>query len=319
MNSAVEAVAKIAEGVDLYVRSLRRPAASYPSNRASDLGHPCTRYLVLTRTQGEDAEPPSPTLQMLFNEGNLHERDLVRWLADFCDIHVTGSQTSFPPNSYNITGHVDGLLGVVGDGHLLDPDDLMVVEMKSLNGSHYPQINTAADMRNTSVWFIRKWYVQIQIYMFLSDRELAIVAIKNKWTGERKGIAVDIDYEYVEGLLERVEAINRHVRKNTLPDYTTDRSVCKRCPFFGRVCDPPMEGEGLLVSTDQLAIERIGRAKELSYAGGEFNALMGWIKDWAKSTAPRDEGEHVIAVGDHFVRVKNTESTRGLRQSVTVD
>ena len=43
-------------------------------NRASNLGHPCERYLVYSRTAWDKKAPHEWELQVVFDEGNNQER-----------------------------------------------------------------------------------------------------------------------------------------------------------------------------------------------------------------------------------------------------
>ena len=47
------------------------------SNRASELGHECLRYLVLMRTRWEEKTLHNVELQFIFDEGNIHEEAII--------------------------------------------------------------------------------------------------------------------------------------------------------------------------------------------------------------------------------------------------
>jgi len=93
------------------------------SNRASELGHPCLRYLVYRRTAWEHAAPPDGDSISIFAEGDLHEAALLRELVD-AGIEVTEQQAPLHSRTLNITGHMDGVIqhdGLVAPLHVPAP------------------------------------------------------------------------------------------------------------------------------------------------------------------------------------------------------
>lgn len=232
----------------------RRPSADSATNRASEMGHPCTRYLVLVRTEGHKRAPVSPELQAIFADGEMHEEAVKRDLHEM-GLPIYGAQASFPKNSYEISGHIDGdvekppsWLG--GEG--------FVIEVKSLNQSDWDKIQRSDDriaaLRGHR--WIRKWYCQGQIYCLLKDRAGVLFVLKNKATGWPLYVFCPTDLAYLEGVLERAQIVNDHVRDKTLPPFHSDVAECKRCSFFRVACDPPMDfGREGYVETE---IETVG-------------------------------------------------------------
>lgn len=282
MTRAEALAVKITEKRDETLRRKisERPQADDHSNRASELGHPCKRYLVLRRTAGKDASPPSPWLQAVFNEGRLHEQRIKADLMEM-GFDPTSGERSFPPNAYEITGHIDGAVTFHHDEEWGD----VGLEIKSLNPNHYAQIarNPTADgLRQAGPDFIRKWYVQTQVYLFLSGLDGWVVIIKNKSSGEWCVIAVGIDLDFVQTYLDRAEEINAHVEGGTLPDYHDESAVCLRCPFYQRACEPPIDSRGAMVVTQgrlaELAADYIPRHRGAEEAKGAKQAFHEALK-----------------------------------------
>lgn len=276
-----------------WIQQRREKPKSHPSNRASELGHPCLRYLVLCRTAGEKAAPlPDDTLT-LFREGNIHEADILKGLHEI-GISLYGTQESFPPNSYNITGHIDGLHGFYCP---YPPPDLTVdeaepgeyrpipwvevgAEIKSVNPYHWERIKTAEDMLYMPAFFIRKWYTQSQVYLFLKDLRWWIFVLKNKMTGAWKVIAMEIDLDFVQSCLDKAEQVNEHVANNSLPPFIADPSACHRCKFYGGACQPPEDyGKGMTLLRSPHIIQLAEDAVRFDRKRREYGALYNQFRE----------------------------------------
>ena len=89
------------------------------TNRASQLGADCERELVYWRTRWQEATPPSLELQILFQEGDNHERGILMELQR-AGIQVIEQQCSVAWSDLEISGHVDAV--VVSDGESIPID-----------------------------------------------------------------------------------------------------------------------------------------------------------------------------------------------------
>jgi hypothetical protein len=80
----------------------------HKSNRASALGHPCVRNLTYWRIPKYVAlvPPYSPELQVIFNEGNLHEKAVFQRLEE-AGITILEQQRPFYWDKYDIAGSID--------------------------------------------------------------------------------------------------------------------------------------------------------------------------------------------------------------------
>jgi len=276
---------KIREKWSERIRSKIRTDA-HPTNRASMLGDVCLRRLVLWRTSGHLAAPPSETLQSIFELGNMVEASVRRTLSEV-GIELIESQRGFPANAYGITGHIDGI--VEHDGRRY------VAEIKSLNGTDWQRIDTAADIQHAVKSWLRKWYGQMQVYILLSDVPAGVFLLFNKATGELKVVEVEADYDEGQRLLDRAEAVNGHVKAGTLPAFIQDAAECRRCAFFGRACDPPVEhGEGAVLITDPALIEVLEEWGETADAAERHEAADKRLKEALRGVEQGLAGEWVI-------------------------
>lgn len=264
-----------------HLRSGRQTPVSTPANRASALGDPCLRRLVYRRIKGEEAKPTEDSGLMIFNEGNLLEGPIRRMIESW-GFEVHSNQRSFPRNTFNVSGHIDGMVR-----HHRIPA-LWVLEIKTLNGSDFKSINTWEDIKEYRKSWLSKWYSQGQIYATLSEIErwaedlpiLGILfAIYDKWGGDFKPVHAPLEYSAAEALLDKSLAIEAHVSAGTLPDFIDDAEECRGCPFVGRACHPPidMKGAELQVCDDVdviAALETLDTCEEAADRHKEAKAYL---------------------------------------------
>ena len=109
---------------DLLTSWLRYKASLYKqhpvtSNRASQLGGDCERELVYSRTRWQEAAPPPLDLQILFQEGDKHEREILIELQR-AGIQVIEQQCGLAWKEFELTGHIDAT--VVWEGESIPID-----------------------------------------------------------------------------------------------------------------------------------------------------------------------------------------------------
>jgi len=245
----------------------------YPvhTNRASALGDPCERRLVLERTDWNKKAAYDLRLQYIFDEGNHQEKAIKRDLAD-AGIDVIGQQRPVEWKEHNITGHMDGFVLV---------DDVQIpLEVKTSSPFTWVKIDTYEDLMRLSrsrPW-LAKWSAQMQIYLLLAEYEEGIILIKNKTSGQFKQIDVSLDYNYAEALIQKADRIESHVKNGTRPDFVQDQSLCLDCPL-AHVCMPPLDyGDELEIVTDAEIIEMLERRMVLRPAKKEYDDLDKVVK-----------------------------------------
>ncbi|MFH1690883.1 MAG: hypothetical protein ABIE42_11730 [Candidatus Eisenbacteria bacterium] len=264
------------------------------SNRASGLDDPCERRLYYHRTDGDKAAPVSDDLQSIFLEGRLHERDVVKRL-DNADLRLLREQSTEHWDAFRISGHIEGEIEHKGF--------VILGEIKSIHGALYDRVDSVSDLRDAS-GFLRKWYGQVQIYMLLRSREAGVIFIKSKQTGRVKALPVALDLEYAEGLLKKAERINAAFDKGEPPAFSETLDECRRCGYWGRVCNPPTEsGEGATVILDPHLIEAARVWMETRHEASRFRDADNTLK---KALV----GKTLAVVGD-VVAVSTTTERKG--------
>lgn len=283
--------------VEKILESKERKIKQYPvnSNRASDLGIPCVRYHVLNRTRWQEKALHNVGLQMVFDMGNEIEGIVLRELSD-AGIHVIEQQRSFEWKEYQITGHIDG--------KILDNGSIYPMEIKSCSPFVFKSINTIDDLKKGKYGYLRKYPVQLNLYLLMDNKERGVFLFKDKTSGAIKEIWMDVDYELGEETLKRAEAINAHLTAGTLPEPVNDDMWCEGCAFE-HICLPEHIGKEVEIDTGELATW-LDRQAALKEAKKEYDEVSDLIKKAV-------EGREKILAGEWFISGKWYE-----RKSYTV-
>ena len=273
------------------------------TNRASELGHPCERYLVFKRTRWQDATLHDVGLQFIFDEGNLQERAVISELED-AGFQIIEQQRDYEYKDVQITAHLDGKL-VMPDGSPPPP-----LEVKSMSPYIFKTIQTPADLLNPRFPHLQKYIAQLQIYMLLSNTDRAVLIIKDKSSGQLKELWVTLDYGAAEALLQKAQRINRNVDAGIVPDpipYT--EKVCGTCAFL-HICLPDVKRDALEILTDSELEDQLKRRSELSPLADEYDDLNELLKEKFKE-------QPKIVVGDWLITGKYQDRKDGKKVWLT--
>ncbi len=85
----------------------------HPNNRASEAGHSCVRFLVLSRLHPEKKVLHDVGLQRIFDEGRLHEGAMLREVED-AGFAVVEQQRPFEWQKLQLAGHIDAKISMNG-------------------------------------------------------------------------------------------------------------------------------------------------------------------------------------------------------------
>lgn len=211
------------------------------TNRASDLGHPCLRFLFYVRTSWDKRQRPTLDALYRMNEGVEQERILIRQLME-AGYDITCQQQTLFWKEYNITGHFEGNISRNGSIPAL-------IEIKSMSTMTYDKLNEPKDFLN-QFWH-EKWYAQIQIYLILREEERGYFFLKNRDNGKIKVIPIELDYDYAEKLIQKAVLINDHVECDEPPGrLQNEMKICQMCDFLS-ICCPPLERQVKTVVMDE--------------------------------------------------------------------
>ena len=265
---------------------------------APEIGNPCERALFYSRTVSTDQRVAhSPELQAIFDLGNEMERIVLRELED-CGYEIVQKGRDYVDAKLELSGHVDAVIR-----HRSWPERVLLpVEVKGLHPFFADKLVTLEDIKSAKQAHIRRYYAQLQTYLYFRADPLGAFVLKNKSTGWLHVIGAPLDYEYTEGLLKRAERVRDAVRSNTPPPRYLS-TECERCPF-NHVCAPGMEGGGVQVYDEPEMIAMLERRETLAATAAEWKAIDGEVKARLKALPFVSER----LVGDFVVRT--TERSR---------
>ena len=251
--------------------SLEKQIKVYPCNnlRASNLGHPCERYLYLLLRHWDEQKPHDVGLQSIFNLGNSIEEYTIENIKRAGFEVITPTVRSWKIEKPLITGRED--IRIKDEN-----GELLPVEIKGISPFEFDKLNTVEDFMKSKRSYIRGYPAQLQTYMYYFAKEKGFFALTNKLTGETKFIEMPFDYEYAESLLQKAERIYKALETEQPPEACDDISVCESCSL-AHVC-----GECRRIPTDIDLDEEldalIDRKNELAAAKKEYEQVDKEIK-----------------------------------------
>jgi hypothetical protein len=114
-------------------------------------------------------------------------------------------------------------------------------------------------------------------------------------------VSLEAGLEKMERFLQDAEAV---IAAAEPPPFIQDPAECRRCPFMGGACTPPLDyGEGAAIITDPEVIADTEREAELAEAAREYSRLHEKAKQRFQ-----DVKEFAI-VGNCLVRVTRRKKT----------
>lgn len=265
------------------------------NHRASSFGEACDRRLYHDIVDWESKLPFSESTIRAMMRGQAHEPAILDILTQ-CGYRVIGEQSQWFDRNLRISGRIEGHICESESGRNI------LVEIKS-TASRQLTACKSLDQLRANRWGNR-YYTQVQIYLYLFGLNAAVLVIMDVSTWELSVIPMPLDWEFADRMAKRAERINDHIDRRVPPDHIQNTAECKRCPHFGRACNPPMSyGEGTAIITDEELLAMFHEADELEMAGDRYADVVKEIKERVKGL-----GETVLA-GDYIVTNKVVKST----------
>lgn len=287
----------------LFLDKKRARIKRYPQNnlRASSVGWPCDRYHYHSIKDWKEAPEHDVGLQIIFDEGDLHEGAVIAELNTLPGIRVIKQQVAFQLDKPLITGTIDGILVWEQDGVRHEKPYIAEYpfDVKSMSRFQFAKIRSAEDLINSPSPLFRKYVAQLQIYLLISGYEIGAFVLKCKDTGEIRVIWMQFDAAFIEGILQRSERVYASLKAEVPGERTKDIELCLKCPFR-HICLPDIKfGEGVQMLGGQELQEILERRDQLQAAAKEFDELDKAVKKVAVETGV---GEKVC--GDFLIQVK---------------
>jgi hypothetical protein len=208
-----------------------------------------------------------------FRRGDDRERDL---LADLSRIgrdadppfDVIGQQERFELKDRKgrvaIAGKVDARLRVSRE---ITPP----IEVKAWSPTLVDRIETFDDLFENP--WTRSGGYQLLSYLFGANEPFGFLLLDRSGIPMLLPVELTAHLDRMEEFLSKAERVIDHVRAGTLPDFLDDAVECKRCPFYGGHCNPPLSAAVARVITDPAVEADLERWHALKDVGKEWSSL----------------------------------------------
>lgn len=269
----------------------KRKIKNYPchSNRASEAGHPCEKYLVISRTRWEEKLLHEAEVEFIFQGGRYIEKMALEDLEEG-GFEVVEQARPYSWREFELTGKIDAKVRAKG-GHYKDP--LYPIEIKGLQQYDFDKLNAIEDFLDSKKLWIKKYPTQLVLYMLMDNVEFGAFYLKRIPRFTPKQIWIALDFTFAEEILKKLERINKHIKEGTEPAGINQPDICQYCGFL-HICLPDMIGKEIEV-IDEIEIEEaIKRCEELKPAIVEHDKLEKKWKDALK-------GKEKVMIGDHII------------------
>lgn len=279
----------ITTALDIYYESKRK---IWPVNvmRASEIGHPCERYLYLQLTQWQDKSLPDRGLVRIFEFGNGIER-YVNYLFQNANIPIIEAQRPYCYPDPKITGHIDG--------KILINDKVYPIEIKGFSQGNWPAINSIDDMLNSKQYYMQKYPYQLNLYMLMGGEELGYFVLFNKQNADIKVIPMKLDYDLGEQTLQKAQRIYTAVKEKIEPPASSDVSICASCSF-SHICLPMMTKTAELdLMTDPELESQLIQLEDLKRYKSQYERLDKELT--ARLKLVFDSGHTKLAIGTDWI------------------
>jgi len=277
---------------------------NYPcdNNRASNLGHACTRYLVYSRLNWQEKILPEVEKIQLFRLGKTLEdqarRDIDGSEIDGQIVRIVETEVMYEYKEKErilCRGKIDGKLEVGRERY--------PIEIKSMQGYQWAKMDSAEDFLYADKFWLRKYLAQLTMYLLMTNSQYGMLFLVNKANGQYKNIWVELNYEFAETIVKQAQKVNEFVDKKEYPErieYTND--VCGRCDF-SHLCLPDVKNAPGMQIIDNEELEKdLVRREELKPLKSEYDKLDKQVKEIV-------EGKNNLIVGDYMITSKLISKT----------
>ncbi len=271
--------------------------SAYPRNNpiASDLSD-CTRETALAVLHWKQRPLPEPWLKARFERGNLIENAALRELSDL-GYTVRTERTPFEirdgKDRIILRGKVDGFIARPNE------KEDYPFEIKSMDPNVFRRITGPEDFEKFH--YAKKYPRQLHSYLYANNKEEGFFLLDD-CLGHWKLLPSVLDYAATETIIRQCEQAIEHLANGTLPDFHRDPAVCRKCWAFGRVCDPPIEHQGLTIMASEEFEDKLNRRAELEPAYREYQDLDEDVKATVK-------GKDGLLVGPWLIQGKEIIKT----------
>lgn len=271
---------RITEGWSRFFDRSRRRAERHPYVYAS-AWRECDRRMALEMTTPEAMKPFDAETLARFRRGDDRERDLLQDLARVGrdaepSFQVIGQQEAFELRDRKgrvaIKGKVDARLKLEG------VDAAKPLEVKAWSPNVVQRIEKFEDLFENP--WTRSGAHQLLAYLYGAGVPYGFLLLDRSGLPMVLPVELEPHLDRMEDFLGKAERALDAIDSETLPNfYTEDANECRRCPFYGSVCNPPLLAQNAAeVLTDPDLEVKLQRREEIKAIGKEYLDLDGEIK-----------------------------------------
>lgn len=233
---ANEIAAEIGQKFDAMRQGKREPSDHSAWNWASEVGHPCKKFLVHARVDWKERQLMDIDGEYRVEEGTRAEWYLKKDLGDI-GFQLNETQRTFAIPELKVKGKVDGLLPL---NRIISTYPTMITvpcEIKTVNPNYWQSTKTIEDIKQHRAWWIRGYPSQLNCYLYGSNSSFGFFILKT--FGKRARILpMLLDYDRLDGDFRKIEGVNRHVEAGSYPEpIPFDSQICGMCDF-SHLCQP---------------------------------------------------------------------------------
>jgi hypothetical protein len=256
----------------------------------------CDRRMALDLTQPQSLPPWEPEQLARFRRGNDRERDLLSDLARVGrdadpSFTVIAQQEQFRLRDHRgrvaISGRVDARLDF-GDGTRVP------LEVKAWSPFLVDRIERFSDLFENP--FTRSGAHQLLAYCYGAGVPVGLLLLDRSGLPKMLPVSLEENFDRVEEFLSKAERVLDYVARGELPPYLeNDPDECRRCGFFGNVCNPPIDSGGVTKVLIDPALEAaLERRAAIEKIGREYADLDDEIKKHLRGTTSAVIGKFSI-------------------------
>lgn len=252
------------------------------SNWASQIGHPCLRYLCYHRTHWKEKQIPNVDMLNIFGLGKPLESAAANKLK-MAGYEIYEEPESINWKKFQISGRMDRKMKW--------DNKILPVEIKGLSPYTWKTIEDIDSFFISDKYYMKMYPAQLLLYCLMKDIDQGVFAILNKFTGRIKIVWLYIEpyLEFAESLLKKAEKINKYIvayEKNnkTEPlDRINNFDICLDCGFR-HICKPVLTQAK---KTGKIEVPKefekvLEQREQLSTSHSEYNKLDRQAKKFFK-------------------------------------
>ena len=279
-----------------------QPAAVYASGRKR-----CVRAMALDLIAWDQKPPFEPEALERMRRGKEREKDIIARMIRIGALSKPRFEVIHEQYGENLKDRKGRIvIRMKIDGRFkFETGEHPPFEIKRYDPNLADGIQSVEDF-DKSPW-TRGAVDQMLMYLLAHNEPFGFFVLETRGLPRLIAVFLDEHLERAEGFLRDAETAMDAKEtyaaqgQQALPPFIDDPSECRRCPFFGRVCNPPINaGPGIRVIDDPELEVLLKRRDELAPMSSEYQRLDKAIKE-------RFKGVELALIGDFQVSGKPVE------------